>query len=413
MLRHTATAAATLLLAMLPAAAENWTQWRGPHRIDHSPDKGLLKAWPAEGPKQDWVFKNAGVGYSGPAIVDGVIYTLGAREDEEQLIVLDAKSGKELWSVGISPSYENNWGNGPRSTPTIVEGIAYIMSAKGDLAAVDLKSKKISWKVSMTEDLGGKLPGWGYTESILVDGNQVICTPGGKEGAVAALDKKTGKVIWQSAEMAKEAWYSSPVKATINGKDQYVQLAHKNLFGVDAKSGAVLWKTDWRGGVAVIPTPIVKGDSVYITSGYNAGCKKVTITSSGVNVDYDHEGETMVNHHGGVIALGEHIFGHSDKGGWTCQKWDDGSLVWQSKKLDKGAIGYADGMFYCVGENKGDVVLIEASTTGWNESGRFVLSPQSEIRKKEGRIWTHPVILDGKLYLRDQDMIYCYDVKGK
>jgi outer membrane protein assembly factor BamB len=407
----TAFTAATLAV---PAVAENWSQWRGVNRVGHSPDKGLLKSWPEGGPKQTWVFKEAGVGYSGPAIVDGKLYTLGAREDEEQLIVLDAKTGKEVWHVAISSIYDNKWGNGPRSTPTIENGVAYVMTAKGDCAAIDLASKKILWKVSMTDDLGGKLPGWGYTESVLLDGDKIICTPGGKKGAVAALESKTGKVIWQSAEMAEEAWYSSPVKATIQGKEQYVQLAHGNLFGVDAKSGAVLWKTDWRGGVAVIPTPIIDGDSVYITSGYNAGCKRVTISASGeAVVDFDNEGSSMVNHHGGVIARDGHVFGHSEKGGWTCQNLKTGEVVWKDKSLGKGAIGYADGMFYCQSEDKGEIVLIEASTSAWSEKGRFVLEPQSSIRKKDGRIWTHPVILDGNLYLRDQDHIYCYDVKGE
>jgi outer membrane protein assembly factor BamB len=403
-----------LCLGSTAVFAENWPQWRGPQRIDHSPDTGLLKSWPSTGPKKVWMFENAGVGYSGPAIVDGVLYTLGAREDEEQLIALDAKTGKELWFATLAPVYDNKWGDGPRSTPTIDGGVAYVMAAKGDLHAIDLRSKKSLWSVSMTKDLGGKLQSWGYTESPLVDGDQVICTPGGKKGAMAALNKKTGKVIWQSEELTEEAWYSSPMKATIQGKAQYVQLCHGNLFGADAKTGKILWKTDWRGGVAVIPTPIIDGNSVYITSGYGAGCKKVTIEANGdVKTEYDMQKEGMVNHHGGVIALDGHLFGHSDSGGWTCQKLSDGSIVWRSKELDKGAIGYADGMLYCLGENKGDVVLIEASTSGWSEKGRFVLDPQTKIREKDGRIWTHPVILDGKLYLRDQDLIYCYDVKGK
>jgi outer membrane protein assembly factor BamB len=395
--------------------AENWNQWRGTDRADHSPDKGLLKEWPANGPTLKWIFKEAGIGYSGPAIVENVLYTLGAREDEETLIAVDAKTGTELWHLGLAPVYDNNWGNGPRSTPSIDAGVAYVMTAKGDLSAVDLKSKKLLWKVSMTSpELGGKLPGWGYTESPLVDGNQVVCTPGGKNGAMVAVDKATGKVLWQSEGMKKEAWYSSAVKAKIQGKVQYVQFCHENLFGVEASSGKVLWSTPWRGGVAVIPTPIIDGNSVYVTSGYKAGCKKVTIGADmSVTTDYDMENDGMVDHHGGVIALDGHIYGHSDKGGWTCQKIADGTTVWQNKSLDKGAIGYADGMFYCLGENKGDVALIEATTQGWTEKGRFTLAPQTSLRKKDGRVWTHPVILDGNLYLRDQELVFCFDVKAK
>ena len=163
----------------------------------------------------------------------------------------------------------------------------------------------------------------------------------------------------------------------------------------------------------MIPTPIVSGNSVYITSGYNAGCKKVTIGKDwSVATDYDLEKDGIVNHHGGVILLDGKVYGHSDAGGWVCQNFEDGKILWKEAKLGKGAIGYADGMFYCVGESDGTVVLIEASAAGWKESGRFKLIPQTTKRKKDGRIWTHPVISNGKLYLRDQDLIYCFDVKA-
>jgi len=402
------------LLALAPAMqAEDWPAWRGAKRDDSSNEKGLLKNWPADGPKAAWVFKDAGIGYSGPAIVGGKLYTMGAREDVEQIICLDAMTGKELWSAELGPVLQNNWGDGPRATPTVDGDMIYAMSAKGHLLCVALKDGKQVWKKKMVEELGGKLPGWGYTESVLVDGEQVICTPGGDKGAVAALDKKTGELKWQSADLKEEAWYSSPVVAEFHGKRQYVQLVHGNLFAVSSKDGAVLWKTPWRGGVAVIPTPIISGISVYITSGYGAGCKKVTIGNDmSVTTDYDMEGKGIVNHHGGVILLDGKLYGHSDAGGWTCQNFDDGKILWQEGKLGKGAIAYADGRFYCVDENDGTVALIAASPKGWEETGRFKLSPQTQKRKKDGRVWTHPVIVNGKLYLRDQEIIHCYDVKG-
>jgi outer membrane protein assembly factor BamB len=362
------------------------------------------------------MFENAGLGYAGPAIVDGKLYTLGSRDGKEQLIVLNILDGKELWHADLSDNYENNWGDGPRNTPTVDGGVVYAMSADGTLKAINISTKKELWSTKMT-DLGGKVPQWGYTESVLVDGENVICTPGGKKGAMAALNKKTGKVVWQSKDMQKDAWYSSIVIAEMHGKRVYVNLCQGNLFGVDAKDGAVLWKTDWRGGVAVIPTPIVKGNSVYITSGYKAGCKRVTIGKDwSVETNYDYNGEAMINHHGGVIMVGDFLYGHSDarrEGGWTCQNFESGEVAWRSDKLGKGAIGYADGHFYCLDESSGKVVLIEANQKDWVEKGSFQLDPQTKLRKKDGRIWVHPVILDGKLYLRDQDLIYCFDVKGK
>ena len=411
----------SLLLLSIPAIvtsasqlrADDWPAWRGIKRDDQSAEKGLLKSWPADGPKVKWIFKNAGIGYAGPAIVAGKLYTMGAREDVEQLLCLNVETGEELWAAELGPVLKNNWGDGPRATPSVDGDFVYAMSAKGHLSCVSLKDGKSVWKVKMEEDLGGKLPGWGYTESVLVDGNQVICTPGGKKGALAALDKATGKVIWQSADMPQEAWYSSPVVAEINGKRQYIQMVHKHFFGADAKDGSILWKSDWRGKVAAIPTPIVSGNSVYITSGYGMGCKKVTIGKDWtVTTDYDMEGDGIVNHHGGVILLDGKLYGHSDAGGWVCQNFADGKILWKESKLGKGAIGYADGMFYCVDESNGNVALIEASAEGWKEKGRFKLTPQTTLRKKDGRIWTHPVISNGKLYLRDQELIYCFDVKA-
>lgn len=404
---------ACLAFSLSTVTADDWPAWRGLGRDDLSKEKGLLKAWPAGGPKVQWIFKDAGIGYSGPAIVKGKLYTMGAREDVEQLICLDVQTGKELWAVELGPVLQNNWGDGPRATPTIDGEFIYAMNAKGHLSCLAIKDGRSVWKVKMVEDLGGALPNWGYTESVLVDGNKIICTPGGGKGSMAALDKTSGKVLWRSSDITKSAWYSSPVVAELHRKRQYIQLVNGNLFAADAQDGKVLWKTDWRGTVAVIPTPIVSGNSVYITSGYGAGCKKVSISADGgLTVDYDLQKEGIVNHHGGVILLDGKLYGHCDAGGWTCQNFADGTVVWREPKFGKGAIGYADGMFYCLQESDGTVVLIEASAKGWKESGRFKLDPQTTKRKKDGRIWTHPVISNGRLYLRDQEMIYCFDVKG-
>ncbi len=403
---------AALLLTTAPAVhAEDWPAWRGAHRDDHSAATGLLKTWPSEGPKLAWIFKNAGIGYSGPAIVGGKLYTLAAREDAEQVLCLDAETGAELWAAEIGPVLQNDWGNGPRATPSVDGAYVYAMSAKGHLNCISLADHKVLWKKKMEEDLGGKLPGWGYTESVLVDGDQVICTPGGAKGALAALDAKTGAVRWQSKELAEEAWYSSPVVATIQGKKQYVQMVHGNVAGIDASNGSVLWKTPWRGKVAAIPTPIVAGNSVYITSGYGVGCKKITVGPDWqVATDYDLEKGGIGNHHGGVILIDGKIYGHSDEGGWCCQDFADGKLLWKDSSLGKGAVGFAEGKLYCVSESEGTVVLADASADGWKEHGRFKLSPQTTLRKEKGRIWTHPVIVNGKLYLRDQDLIYCFNV---
>ncbi|MCI0748205.1 MAG: PQQ-like beta-propeller repeat protein [Verrucomicrobia subdivision 3 bacterium] len=393
------------------AASLDWPQWRGPDRTDVSKETGLLKTWPENGPKRLWLFENAGNGYSGPAIADGKFFTIGTRDGNEVILTLDANSGKELWTAKLGDVLDNRWGDGPRGTPTVDGDRVYAMSGQGNVACVNVADGKQIWKQSMTE-LGGKVPGWGYTESVLVDGEKVVCTPGGSQGALAALDKKTGKVLWRSTDFTDSAQYSSIIAAEINGARQYIQLTMRNLAGIDAKDGKLLWKSDWPGRTAVIPTPIQRDNFVYVTSGYGAGSKLVEI-NSGNDVRIVYENKVMKNHHGGVVLVGDHLYGYSDGSGWICQDFKTGEEVWAERDaLGKGAISCADGMLYCLAEGNGTLVLAEASPKGWKEHGRFKLDPQTKIRSPQGRIWTHPVISNGKLYLRDQDLIYCYDVKN-
>jgi outer membrane protein assembly factor BamB len=291
----------------------------------------------------------------------------------------------------------------------------YTLGGDGTLVAVKASDGKELWRTTM-DSLGGKRPGWGYTESVLVDGNHVLCTPGGSKGTVAALDKTNGQVVWQSADWTDGAQYSSIVPATINGQTQYVQRSMANVVGLDAKTGKILWQQAYPGKTAVIPTPIVKGNQVYVTAGYGVGCMSFTIGADNkVNVLYDETmspNKVMKNHHGGVILVGDHVYGYSDGPGLTCQDFKTGQEVWSEKnKVKKGAIAYADGMFYFLEEDSGNVILIEASPSAYTEKSRFKLDPQTAIRNPKGKIWTHPVISNGRLYLRDQDLIFCYAVK--
>lgn len=391
--------------------AADWPQWRGPNRDDHSPDKGLLKKWPEGGPKRLWLFEGTGLGYAGYSIVGNQLFTLGLRGEQEFLISVDVTKGTELWSTPFGAKYPNNWGDGPRGTPTVDEGLVYAISGQGNLICSKISDGKMVWQKSLATDLGGKLQNWGYTESPLIVGNKVICTPGGSKGTMAALDKKTGALIWQTAELTDQAQYSSPILITHAGKKQIVQLVEKKFFGVDPEKGKVLWTTDFPGRTAVIPTPVYSDGIVYVTAGYGVGSKAVKLGADGT-ATVVYENKVMKNHHGGVVLVGDLLYGYSDGPGWIAQNLKTGEEVWASKALGKGAVHYADGMLYCLDEGTGTVVLAEASPKGWTEHGRFKLDPQTKQRKPQGRIWTHPVVVNGKLFLRDQELLFCFDVKG-
>jgi outer membrane protein assembly factor BamB len=409
MTSHAIAFLATAVLTATPLLSADWPQWRGAGRVGHSPDTSILAPWPKSGPKQTWVFKDAGVGYSSFSIVGTRLFTMGARQESEQVICLDATTGKELWATSLGPVYENNWGDGPRSTPTVDGDHLYALSATGILACLNIKDGTEVWKVDVVKSLGGELQGWGYTESVLIDGDHVICTPGGQQGTMAALHKKTGAVVWQSSKLKGPAQYSSPIRIEVNGQPQYAQLLMNKVVGIAPKDGALLWETSFPGRVAVIPTLVFHDNSVYATAGYGTGCQMIKLDGAEPEVVYEEK--SITNHHGGVIVVDGKIYGHSDKGGWTCQDFLTGKIEWQDESLGKGTCTYAAGHLICVDENDGTVVLATAKPDKWQEISRFKLAPQTSIRKKEGRIWSHPVVVNGRLYLRDQDLIFCYNVQ--
>lgn len=409
MTSHAIAFLATAVLTATPLLSADWPQWRGAGRVGHSPDTSILAPWPKNGPKQAWIFKDAGIGYSSFSIVGTRLFTMGARQESEQVICLDATTGKELWATSLGPVYENNWGDGPRSTPTVDGDHLYALSATGILACLNIKDGTEVWKVDVVKSLGGELQGWGYTESVLIDGDHVICTPGGQQGTMAALHKKTGAVVWQSSKLKGPAQYSSPIRIEVNGQPQYAQLLMNKVVGIAPKDGALLWETSFPGRVAVIPTLVFHDNSVYATAGYGTGCQMIKLDGAEPEVVYEEK--SITNHHGGVIVVDGKIYGHSDKGGWTCQDFLTGKIEWQDESLGKGTCTYAAGHLICVDENDGTVVLATAKPDKWQEISRFKLAPQTSLRKKEGRIWSHPVVVNGRLYLRDQDLIFCYNVK--
>jgi outer membrane protein assembly factor BamB len=396
------------------ALADDWPQWGGRNRDGKSAETGLLAEWPPDGPKLAWKATGFGHGYSTISVAGDRLYTMGEKDDAGWVIAASTDGGKILWSAKLgepgapgAPGYEFP---GPRCTPTVEGDLVFALDPWGELICVSASDGKEQWRKSLVKDLGGAPPTWGYSESPLVDGEQVVVTPGGAKGALAALNKKTGELIWQSKEFTDPAHYASIIPAEIGGVRQYIQLTPANVAGISAKDGSLLWKAARRGNVAVIPTPLVTGNEIYVTSGYGAGCNlfKVSSAEGKFSAEQVYANHVMVNHHGGVVWVGEDIYGYSDGKGLTCQNAQTGEALWAEKeKIKKGSVIEADGKLYCREEDTGTVILVDAAPGAYTEKGRF---KQPERRREKA--WTHPVIANGKLYLSDQDLLLCYEIKA-
>jgi outer membrane protein assembly factor BamB len=413
--------AAGLLVAGLAPAAD-WPQFRGPHRDDLSAETGLLKSFPAGGPKLLWTSEKAGIGYSGFSVVGNRLYSMGDEGRQEFVFAVDTATGNEVWRQAIGKSYSNGYGGGPRCTPSVDGDALYVLGANGDLACLAATDGKVRWSTNFLKDLNGTLPGWGYCESPLVDGDQVVASPGGEDGTVAAFDKATGKMKWRSSGLGAKAVYSSIVVSEAGGVRHYVQMTSEGVAGFSPKDGKVLWQENVAvNPVATIPTPVIHGDQVYVNSDYGAGCALIKLTAAdpaGLKSQVVYKNKVMQNHHGGVVLVGDHLYGFTGNANGqatlplVCQEMSTGKETWQkAKALEPSGITYADGSLYCFGQKSGALVCVTATPSGFTETGRFAIPKQTTKRSRQGGIWTHPVIADGKLYLRDQELLFCFDLR--
>ncbi len=405
-------------LLTLPAGAadpNDWPQWRGPHRDGKGASQGLLATWPEGGPRLVWTSREVGRGYSSPSVVGDAIVTMGVVDEQESVLRLALDTGEVVWTTPLDGVYENAWGGGPRSSPTIDGDRLYALAGRGVLAALDLASGEILWQKNLVKDFGGEIPRWGYSESVLIDGDSLAVKPGAGTTAVL-LNKHNGEVLWktQADQINDEAAYASFIKAELGGRSTYVTMTGGGLVGLDTESGQLLFRyTKTANNIAVIPTPVVDGDLVYSTSGYGTGSALISVQAEGNGLGYAEQyfNKVMKNHHGGVILHDNAIFGYSDGRGWICQDLKNGEAVWSERNaLDKGAISYADGRFYCYGERDGDCVLIEATRDGWKEQGRFRIPETTDLPRGMGQLWTQPVLAQGRQFLRDQDLLFAFDV---
>jgi outer membrane protein assembly factor BamB len=411
--------AIVMALAGSPASADDWPQWRGPDRNGVSKETGLLRQWPEGGPPLAWKAAGLGAGHSTVSVANGRVYTMGDGPDGSSYVrALDEKSGESLWSTklgkagGGGDSDPNR--TGTRCTPTVDGDRLYVLGQYGDVACLTADGKDV-WRANLVNDYGGKVQMWAYAESPLVDGAKVIVTPGGSKGTMLALDKATGKPLWQSKEWTDAAQYSSPIVATIGGVRQYVQQTEKSVAGIGADDGRLLWKAGRpEGRVAVIPTPVEKDGFVYVAAGYGAGCHLFQVTppaaaGGSFSVKQVYANKDMKNTSGGVILLGDHVYGANDPGILTCMDFKTGKVAWSDRGPGKGSLTIADSRIYYRNEQPpGTVTLLEATPEGYKEISTF--SPPDPGGKST---WSHPVVANGRLYLRDQDVLRCYDIQEK
>jgi outer membrane protein assembly factor BamB len=415
----------TLAWAILlsSASAGDWPQWQGPDRDAISKESGLLKEWTKDGPPLAWKIKELGGGYSGPSIAAGRIYGMSNRGDDEVIWALSETDGKTLWVTRLGPAVKQSMPQGkegPGCTPTVDGELLYVEGLGGDVACLQVKDGKILWHRSLQKDFGGGVPTWSYRESPLVDGEKVIYTPGGEDATLVALDKLTGKTIWKSQVPGNpKAAYASAIAIDFEGQREYVQLTAKALVGVGAADGNFLWRYDRAANSHGIncSTPIYHDGLVFAASAYGAGGGLVKLSkdaTGGVKAEEVYFSKKMQNHHGGMILLDGCLYGGNggnEGGALVCLDFKTGNVLWDERddaehRAPKGSVVLADGRLYYYTE-KGTMLLIEPNPKQYVERGRF-----EQPDRSQQPAWTHPVIANGKLYLRDQDVLLCYDVKA-
>lgn len=432
-MHHTGTLIGTLCSAILLscARADDWPQWQGPDRNAMSKETGLLKEWPAGGPPLVWRVGDLGGGFSAPSIAKGRIFGMSNRGSDEVVWALSETNGKELWSTRLGGAYQGQGmpqgSEGPGSTPTVDGDRLYVVGDGGDLVCQKVEDGSIVWRKNFVTDFGGTAPNWAYRESPLVDGNKVICTPGGPDATLAALDKLTGKTMWKSQVPGSPgAAYSSIIAIDFDGQRQYVQFTAKTLVGVAASDGKFLWEYRRVANSFGIncSTPLYQGGLVFAASAYGAGGGLVKLSkdaNGGVKAEEVYLSKQMQNHHGGMVVVDGALYGGNGGNGTgylVCLDFKTGDVLWNEgdtdkRRVRKGSVAVADGRIYYRNDTEArgaqdELVLVEPSRKEYLERGRF------RIPDPSGRpSWSHPVIANGKLYVRDQGNLFCYDVKAK
>ena len=396
----------SLAVGVIGFAADDWPQWRGPRRDGVSAETGLLRDWPAGGPRLAWRVNGAGDGYSSFSVAGGRLFTLGARQNTEYVFAFDAATGKKVWEVANGRRFNNDRGDGPRSTPTVDGDRVYVFGSSGDMTVLDAATGKVFWTQNLLQKYGGSNINWGLSESPLVMNDRIIVSPGGRGASVVALRKADGSLIWKS--QSDEPGYSSALLHTVGSLQEAILFTAERAIGVDVNDGRLLWSYNRVANrTANIATPIARGNHVFLSSDYGTGAALLALTADGPKVRASEVYFTneMRNHHASSVLVRDHLYGFSSSI-LTAMHFETGKVAWRDRSVGKGSLVFADERLYLFSEN-GVVGLAEANPEKYVERGRF------QLRTGNLPTWTHPVVSGGKLFIRDQDILYAYDVAAK
>ena len=387
-------------------AAGDWPQWRGPTRSGISAETGLLREWPASGPPRLWSAPNLGAGFGSIAVRGDRIFVQGMRNSQSVVSALNRADGKLVWVRTIGRSVDNYQGPGPRGTPTVDGDRVYVLTENGDLICLRVLDGTVVWQRNILQDFGGRNIGWLISESPLVDGNQVIVTPGGRGGGMVALDKLSGKTIWASKELSDEAGYASPIVADVQGVRTIMTLTAEAGVGVRASDGKLMWRHQAvANNTANITTPIFHENEVFYSSNYGTGGALLALRAEGgeVRAQEVYFTRDMQNHHGGIVLVNGYLYGFNNTI-LTCLEFATGKVLWRHRSVGKGSLAYADGHLYLLSENN-VVGLAEATPAAYREKGRFTIADQGWPS------WAHPVVSGGRLYVRNQGILSAYNIR--
>jgi outer membrane protein assembly factor BamB len=403
-------------LCTINTQAADWPQWQGPDRDNISKETGLLREWPAEGPRALWSVTGIGKGFSSPSIANGVLYVTGMEDNVEFLSALDLE-GNLKWKKEYGKAYTKT-NPDARTTPTVDGDSVYVVSGTGEVVCFDATSGGVRWSVDAFSEFEGKQGNWGTAESLLIVDNKVIYTPCGEKTTVVALDKNTGQTIWTSRSLSDQSGYVSPIVIERGGKKLILTVTGNYIIGIDAENGDIPWQIAYReipvpesGNDINIVTPLYRDGRIFVTSGYDHTGVMVELSEDAASASVAWWNQDLDTHHGGVVLVDGYIYGsnwiNNKKGNWVCLDWNSGKTMYEKEWNNKGSIISAEGMLYCYEEEKGNLALVKASPEDFTVVSSF------KITQGKGPHWAHPVISDGVLYMRHGDFLMAYDIKSE